>query len=371
MIGNAGVSTLLLILFVASPLGILFYMVWLSWTRGRDPEQDSMSVQYEPPDGLTPGECGTLLDNAAALRNITATITDLSVRGYLAIEPKGNKGSRGDHQDYIFHLTKPVSDWGGLKRHEREVLGGIFLPTNPLLMLSEAMLRLQSAAATAGNTTLSSLSSRVEAKANEVSEKCRALAGAEEGPRTSVAMSELPNLFSLHLTTIREAIYDGLVASGYYGQRPDRVRQVYAAKGIFLGFVMAVIGAVLAIATKTGPVPLILTGLVAGAIVFGFGWFLPARTSKGARTFAKLTGFREFLGRVEKDHIERLEKTPELFEKYLPYAMALGAETKWTQAFAGITVPRPQWYQGTPGGEFMRFVNDLNQMSNQERSANS
>jgi hypothetical protein len=76
-------------------------------------------------------------------------------------------------------------------------------------------------------------------------------------------------------------------------------------------------------------------------------------------------GFVDFLGRVEKDHIERLEKTPELFEKYLPYAMALGVENKWAQAFGRITL-QPKWHRG-PGGDFFptELVEGLNGMSNQ------
>jgi Predicted membrane protein (DUF2207) len=84
-------------------------------------------------------------------------------------------------------------------------------------------------------------------------------------------------------------------------------------------------------------------------------------------------GFREFLVRVEKDQIERLEKTPELFEKYLPYAMALTVENKWTQTFGNITVPPPQWYQGKRREVFlpMHLTNDLNQMSTQAASGSS
>jgi hypothetical protein len=60
------------------------------------------------------------------------------------------------------------------------------------------------------------------------------------------------------------------------------------------------------------------------------------RTVAGARAYAKVLGFEDFLGRVEKDQIERLENAPELFEKYLPYAMALRVEKKWVAAFANI-----------------------------------
>jgi uncharacterized membrane protein len=73
---------------------------------------------------------------------------------------------------------------------------------------------------------------------------------------------------------------------------------------------------------------------------------------------------------VESDRIERLEKTPELFEKFLPYAMALHVEKKWVQAFAGIAMQPPQWYQGPYGSGFVPyvFVNELNYMSAQAGS---
>jgi hypothetical protein len=64
------------------PAVAFFIMLWLWWTRGRDPERGSIAVQYEPPDKLTPGECGTLVDNEAAMRDITATLVDLAVKGY-------------------------------------------------------------------------------------------------------------------------------------------------------------------------------------------------------------------------------------------------------------------------------------------------
>jgi hypothetical protein len=49
---------------------------------------------------------------------------------------------------------------------------------------------------------------------------------------------------------------------------------------------------------------------------------------------AVVLGFQEFMNRVDADRIKRLP--PDTFEKYLAYAMALGAEQHWAQAFAGI-----------------------------------
>ena len=63
-------------------------MFWLWYTRGRDPRAGPVAVQYAPPEGMTPAEAGTLVDDDAAMRDITATIVDLAVRGYLVIEEK-------------------------------------------------------------------------------------------------------------------------------------------------------------------------------------------------------------------------------------------------------------------------------------------
>ena len=63
-------------------------MFRLWWTKGRDPRLRPIAAQYEPPDKLTPGEVGTLIDNSVDMRDITASIVDLAVRGYLVIEEK-------------------------------------------------------------------------------------------------------------------------------------------------------------------------------------------------------------------------------------------------------------------------------------------
>jgi len=71
------------------PVSAAFYMFWLCWARGGDPGRDSTTVQYEPPERFTPAECGALLDNALSPRGISATIVDLSVKGYFTIEKNG------------------------------------------------------------------------------------------------------------------------------------------------------------------------------------------------------------------------------------------------------------------------------------------
>jgi len=53
------------------------------------------------------------------------------------------------------------------------------------------------------------------------------------------------------------------------------------------------------------------------------------------------------MNRVDKDRIQRMP--PDTFEKFLPYAMALGVENHWAQAFDGIVKDPPSWYVSPNG----------------------
>ena len=50
-----------------------------------------VTVQFHPPKGATPGEIGTLMDTTADDVDVSATIVDLAVRGYLRIHSQSKK----------------------------------------------------------------------------------------------------------------------------------------------------------------------------------------------------------------------------------------------------------------------------------------
>ena len=62
---------------------------------------------YEPPPGISPAEAGTLIDDTIHPRDITSTIVDLAVRGYVKIEETVDTTLLIFHsKDYIFHLAQ-------------------------------------------------------------------------------------------------------------------------------------------------------------------------------------------------------------------------------------------------------------------------
>lgn len=310
------------------PLGlplIVLYAMYRHWSaRGRDPRLRPIAPQYRPPEGLTPAELGTLIDNAVDMRDITATLVDLAVQGQITIEKLDTEKLLGlwKDTDYMLRSCQLPSAWTALKPHERALLSGVF----------------------------------------------------SGGLQENVRLSELEKKFYTHLPGIRDRVFDALMAQRYFTGRPDRVRRNYMLGGLVLGalwFFGAVLGANYAnlhwgMAFGT----LVLPGLIAGAIVAGFGYFMPARTLAGTRALEGALGFEDFLEKVEADRLDRTIHTPEMFEKLLPYAMALGLEKRWAAAFAGICTQPPAWYQGGSAVDFDPgdFSSDLGRMSTQAAS---
>ena len=106
--------------------GVMFTL-W--WYKGRDPDTGlSVAPMYEPPEGMTPAEAGTLVDDTIHPRDITCTLVDLAVRGYVKIEEKVETTLGIFHnKDYVFHLLKPREQWTNVAPHERVMLENVFV----------------------------------------------------------------------------------------------------------------------------------------------------------------------------------------------------------------------------------------------------
>jgi hypothetical protein len=291
------------------PIGV-FGLMFSLWRRyGKDPKTLPVAVQYEPPAGMTPAEAGTLVDNRPDMKDITASIVDLAVRKFIRI--KETQQARfmglGTKTDYSLQLLKPSTDWKDLRPHEEKLLHALF------------------------GQTARSETSRPDAA----------------GVIDEVAISELRNKFYKDLPEIKERIFSQLIDRGYYRRRPDRVLLKYFMFAMLT--LAAGVGACMALELgAAGWVAAVLSA----AVVMGFGFLMPARTIEGARAREGVQGFEEFLNRVEADKLERIARTPEMFERFLPFAMALGVERNWAKAFEGIYTSQPDWYVGSTPGMF-------------------
>jgi uncharacterized membrane protein YgcG len=291
-------------LWAILPLGTLVALFYLWRSRGKDPGgRDAIPVSYEPPEGMTPAELGTVVDEKVDIEDITSSILDLAVRGFLEIEElEATKFLFFSDRD--FALVKKREPDPSLQPHEPLLLSRLF--------------------ATGRRVTLSSLKEK----------------------------------FYKYLPELKTSLYQQLSgARGYFPVSPDRVRKGYAvAGGILLGL------GVLVIAPLSQALP--GTALLAcGAITLLFSRIMPRRTRRGRKVYEEILGFREFVEKVDADRLERMgARSVGQFEKLLPYAIVLGVADQWADAFAGIYTEPPGWYHSpryTHGFAPRLFVGDL------------
>ncbi len=293
------------------PLWAFAVMFPLWWVKGRDPDPGmSVAPMYEPPEKMGPAEVGTLIDNSVDPRDITSVLVDMAVRGYVKIVETQHKGFLSTTKDYEFHLLKDRSQWNDLTDYERAMLENVF---------------------SGGEVTL---------------------------------LSSLRNHFYTSLPMIKSEIMGALKSKGMYTVDPESAGGYWV-----MGFILVLLpyGLLqwLGVADFLSSIPLAIgAGLVALAIVIILGRLLTATSLKGARTRVQILGFQDFMNRVDADRLKRMP--PDTFEKFLPYAMALGVEHRWAKAFDGIVQNPPTWYQGYgPGPAFSTwyFVNSLGSMT--------
>lgn len=282
----------------AAPLAALAWLWPLYRRSGRDPAGGgSVVVRYEPPAGLTPGEIGTLVDEKVDLRDITATVVDLAVRGFLRIGQNTKSYMAGlwtTEETTFERLRSPQG--ASLTPHETLVLNALF--------------------------------SRGE----------------------QVSISDLKERFYKRIPGINSALYQRLATEGYFVGSPHEVRTRYRVFGVLAGGAAVALGAAW-VWFRGGILPEglllpIVAGIVTALLFFGFAPAMPRRTKKGVGMREWAVGFEEFVDRVEASQLEA-DRARNVYETLLPYAMALGVAEQWSRQFEGIyAAAGPSWYVG-------------------------
>ncbi|MBW3654354.1 MAG: DUF2207 domain-containing protein [Actinobacteria bacterium] len=268
-------------------------------------ERHRPPVEFVPPDGIRPGQMGTLIDEVAHPLDVTATIIDLAVRGYLCIEELPAKGVFAKKPDW--ELVRTL-DPEGLLRYETLLFDALF----------------------------------------------------EDGPRVEV--SELSGTFAQHLRAVQNALYLDVKHQGWFSARPDHVREHWLGVGAGVLVVGVIVVALTAWKTSWGLVPLPV--VVAGVLLLAGARWMPRRTAKGTGTLRRVLGFRRFIDESEAERAQFAERQ-HLFSEYLPYAVVFGATEKWAKAFAGLdgALPEMGWYASPNPFTFAYFASSINGFS--------
>ena len=290
--------------FITLPLVGLILAGSLWRKKGRDAKgRGTIIPQYEPFNKLAPIEIGTIMDFNVDNRDLTATIIDLAVRKYLKIIEQ-----RQDHiigkDTFTYTLELMNADMAQLTGHEIAVLTALF----PQLTVGEQS-DLQSNSRTGGA------------------------------------------LYALALN-LRTAIRNNLTTAGYFKTNPGKLSKEIV--GLIIGLILAML-----IGKFIFGVFWLAGGVLAISISLIFARKMPARTELGVEALEHSQGLKLFLNVTEAERYKKLQsanadytqtkeplKTVELFEKLLPYAVALGVEQSWAAQFNNLYQQAPDWYSG-------------------------
>ena len=265
-----------------------------------------IAVEFRPPDKLRPAQMGLLMDERADTLDITATIVDLAVRGYLRITERQGAGLLGTgwfaKEDWQLDRLKPADSH--LLEYERIVLRGIF----------------------------------------------------DEGE--SRTLSSLKNKFYEDLARAKKALYQDAVSKHWFNRSPQTVRTVTRLAG--LAVIAGGLGLTVWLGHNWGHGLAGLPLLAAGLLLVVLPRAMPRRSAAGREALRRSIGFARYIETAEK-HQQAFAERAVIFTEYLPYAVAFKAVDRWAKAFDDIDLQTATraWYAGGSGFDPQHFSSSL------------
>ena len=357
-------------------LALLLGYYTVSWVLvGKDPAKGVIMPFYEPPRGFSPAAVRYLVRMGFDHRTFAANVINLAVKRHLNIQEdeKGYVLTRLNGKGPVRRASTGSLGAGiaeELTADEKVVLDKLF-PSCQTLRLDRLNHALIGKAIESLKQTLKNNLEKIYFLANRpylvpglvISAVTMVLCVLViPGSRKFVAVFMSVWLLIWSLGCI--ALVISAISSWKNARRGSHHKAAARAQAISTSLfsvpflVGEIVGlAVLGWATSL-PVLLVLFAIV--AVNYLFHYLLKAPTRVGRRLMDEVEGFRLFLTAAEKDRLNVLnpvDKTPELFEKFLPYALALGVEQAWSDRFSealsnaagpGAAAYTPVWYTG-PG----------------------
>ena len=337
-------------------LSIYYLIVWARF--GKDPLRGTIIPLYVPPDGFTIGAMRYIMKMGYDNKILAATIIDMAVKGYLKIIEKEN----------VYTLKKTGAVDSVLNKEELLICRLLFGADDEIKMENENH-EIITAAIKNLKISLKNTLEKVYFVANTKyfipgvawSVLIVILAGLFQPSFQSalpVFMTAWLTIWTFGVVALMRQVISGWRSFFFGGAN----RVAILARPLFLTFfsVPFILGEVFGFAVLFGNISMsigVLTAMTVGLNLL-FYKLLKAPTLKGRKIIDKIEGFRMYLATTEKDRLNFLnppEKTPELFEKYLPYALALDVEQRWGEQFSDLLGRAsgpdgrsyvPVWYSG-------------------------
>lgn len=353
----------------------------LAWFRvGRDPEPGIVYARYRPPEDYSPAAVRFIRKMGYDAKCFSAALVNLAVKGHLVIAEDGRS----------YSLTRRRSDQP-VTRGESRILAKVFADGPDIGLKNTNHHRISTA-----------MEAHKEALKDEYERKyfLRNVAYFAGGVlitlvmAASVVLAGIKNglggeqaAILLWLTVWMFATVPLVWKAVRAWRHAHGFRDVIGALALSAFAVPFVTAALVVYFSSAGNVPLSLKLLIVATIAVNFVFYhwLKAPTHLGRELLDEVEGFREYVEIAEKQELDYRYpggRSPELFEKYLPYAIALDIEQTWGDQFSDVLAAAgakgeaytPAWYSGTDftPGRAGSFANAMgNSMASAASSASS
>lgn len=349
-------------------LAVLGYYLY-AWAQvGRDPKPGVIVPRWEAPENLSPAAMRYVRRMGKFdMKTFTAAIISLAVHGCLRIVEKDD--------DYT--LTREANpNTAGLQPEEAKLFTDIFSDGSTLVLTNTNHAVVQS--------------SRTELQ-HQIQQRCEpAIFDTNSGylvpgiilsvllPLVIIIMQYSGGFSGDQGSLIGGAMFTGLAVLMFFVAALPKWRDIFTGSTIsriascvsaviLTGFfsIFFIVGVMML--GNSVPIALVLVIALMAVINILFYHLMKAYTKRGRQLLDEIEGFRMYLSVAEKDRLNLLnppEQTPELFERYLPYALALDVEQQWAEQFDDVLKRasigdgqyQPVWYSGShwmvarPGG---------------------
>ena len=336
---------------------LLFYYLSIWWRVGKDPAKGLIIPLYEPPANMSPAAVRFVSEMGYDNKIFTSTIISLAVKGYLKIEEEGNEyrlvkidGSKkllSNDEQAVFHKLGFKNDGGKqvleLEQKNHSILQGAIKALKSSLKNSYE-----------SNYFLTNRKYFIVGIAISILILLISIIG---GSGEQIFILVWISFWSLGVAALLFAVFNAW--KGVIKKGRGKVTALGGTIFITLFSIPFIIGEFVGfyfLSEVSSPVMILVIAIIALLNIVFYN-LLKAPTLLGRKIMDKIDGFKMYLSVAEKDNIYLMQepaKTPELFESFLPYALALGVENKWAEKFSDIlssigkdsTAYKPDWYSG-------------------------
>jgi uncharacterized membrane protein YgcG len=331
-------------------LGAFYFVAWKR--AGRNPRAGTIVPIFSPADDLTPAAMRYVTKMAADNRAFAAALVDMGVKGHVRlVEEEGGWFSSNKMRIERIESSTPLSS------EEQAALDQLCSPGESIVMDQKNHENFSSA--------ISSLSGILKAK-YEGKLFNRNYGWAVAGLMLFLAALWLSAAAVVAATNGASVWQIGVVLGSlavsallWLAFRPSVTGKCLLSllSLCAMAIVLALGMPIIAEALNSGWwLPLLLPTLALPLVISAF-WWISAPTPEGRAVLDHIAGFKQYLSITEGERLDRMtppKDTPEIFERYLPYAIALGVENHWANRFAAVLAAAAAqgqsgfiWYSGS------------------------